>query len=140
MQNSKLFPGNNTPDPRFWSEESFFVLRKSKLLYCNSNDEFKIFTRDKTSDLLFMEEESFYFLSPTMYKNSLTAMPNSKISPGTLIRTPVLGERRVCFCYLKIYQNSPTAIQNSKNLPGTIPRTFVLGEKSLFPFSENVPT
>ena len=45
---------------------------------------------------------------------------------GTILRTPVLGERKVCFCSPKMYQNSPTAIQNSKILRGQYP---VLGER-----------
>ena len=46
--------------------------------------------------------------------------------PGTILRTPVSGEMKVCFRSPKMYKNSPTAMQNSKIFPGTIPRTFVL--------------
>ena len=66
-------------------------------------------------------------------------MQNSNNFLGTIPRTPVSGERKVCFHSPKMYQNSPTviAMHNSKIFRGTKPRTFVLGG-SLFSFSENV--
>ena len=46
MQNSKIFPGDNIPDPRFRGEKSLFLFSEivPKLSHrCNSNAEFKNF-------------------------------------------------------------------------------------------------
>ena len=67
-----------------------------------------------------------------MYQNSPIAMLNPNIFPGTIPRTPVLGERKICFCSPKMYHNSPTAMQNSKIFWGTIPGTFVLVGEFVF--------
>ena len=61
------------------------------------------------------------------FSYSETAMQNFKKSPGTILRTPVLG--KVCFRSPKMYQNSPTAIEDSKIQPEKILRTFVLREE-----------
>ena len=61
-----------------------------------------------------------------MYQNSPIAMQNSKNFPGTIHRTPVLGERKVGFISPKMFQNAPTAMQNSKNFQNS--RTPVFGK------------
>ena len=50
-------------------------------------------------------------------------MQNSKIFPGKMPRTPVLGDRKFCFRSPIMYQNSPTAMQIPQIFPGTKPWT-----------------
>ena len=50
-----------------------------------------------------------------------TAMQNSNIFPETILRTPVLGWKKVCFRSPEMYQTSPTAMQNSKFSGGQYP-------------------
>ena len=55
MQNSKTFPGENTPDPRFRGEESWFYFSENVPTRSYSNAEFKKFP--KVSDPRFWERE-----------------------------------------------------------------------------------
>ena len=91
--------------------------------------------------LLTQERGKFEFVFDLQIctKTLIQQLQNSQHFLGTIPRTPVLGERKVCFRSPKMYQNSPTvtAMMNSKIFRETKPRTFVSGE-SLFSFSKNV--
>ena len=75
--------------------------------------------------LTYYERGKFIFVLQICSKTILrTTMQNSKNFPGTMPRTPVLGERKLCFHSPKwCSQNYPTAMQISKTFPGTIPWT-----------------
>ena len=135
---------NHTPRTSVLGECFFFLRKctKTQLQQCR----IKILSRDTR----FRGEERLFLFSENE-KNSPSVMPNSKfsggqlntpdlrvrgeerlflfsnISRGTIPRTPVLGERKICLCSPKMYHNSPTAMQNSKISRRTIARTFVLG-------------
>ena len=63
-------------------------------------------------------------------------MQNSNMFTRTISRTPVLGEREVCFRSPKLYQHSPIVqqcrIQKFTRGQNHAPRTFVLGEGKFF--------
>ena len=111
MMNSKFLPG---------TKPQIFFLWKRKVFILNLVPSF--YGRGKF----------LFSFSENVKKLSYTAMPNSKISPGTLLRSPdpVLGERRVCFCIRKCtklsYSNS-----EFKNFSGTIFRTHVFRKSKL---------
>ena len=106
----KNFPGDNTPDPRFRGRGKFvLVLRKcTKTLLLRQQCRIQNFSREQNPDLHFRGWGRL-FRSPKMYWNSPTAMQNSKIFPGTILRTPVLGEESL-FSYsvnvLKLFYNN----------------------------------
>ena len=113
-------------------------------MYYNSpteSAEFKIFPGENTPNPRSRGEESFR--SPKMYQNSPTAMLDSNISPGTIPRTFVLGERKICFCSPKTHHNSPIQQCRIQKFSGVnIPDLHFRGGSgwgNLFSFSENVP-
>ena len=91
-----------------------------------NNAEFKNFPGDNTPDPRFRGEENLFSFSK-MYQNYPIAMQNSKIFPGTIQRTFVLGERKVGFISPKMYKHAPTAMQNSKKFQNS--RTLVFGRE-----------
>ena len=65
-----------------------------------------------------------------MYQNSPTAMLDSNIFPGTIPRTPVLGERKICFCSPKMHHNSPIQQRRIQQFSGVnIPDLRFRGER-----------
>ena len=60
----------------------------------------------------------FVFVLRKITKTLLYSNAEFTILPGTIPRTPVFGEREVCFRSPKMYQNSPTAMQNYKKKSG----------------------
>ena len=113
----KHFPGDNTPDPRFWGEESLFLFYENQncpTVIAMQNSKFFPGTFGpsdlRTLDLRFMEEENLFSFSKTVLKFSYSNA-EFKTFPGDITRTPVLGEMRVCFRSPKMYQNSRTALK-----------------------------
>ena len=102
MPNSKTFPGDPTPDPRFRGEESLFLLSENVLKLSYSNAEFKTFPGEITPDPRFRGEESLFLLSENVPKLSYR---NSKFenSPGD--NTPDLrfSGGKFCFRSSKMY-------------------------------------
>ena len=81
MQNSKHFPGDNAPDPRYRGEEILFLFSENVPKLSYSNADFKNFPGDNTLDPV-LGERKFCFRSPKMYQNFPTAMQISKILRG----------------------------------------------------------
>ena len=124
------FPWDTIPDPRSKGEERLFSFSENvlKLYQYTAMQNSKIFP-GTTLWIFVLGGGKFVFVLQKCNKTLLQHCKIQKFSPGTILLTPVSGERKVCFHSPKLYQNSPTAMQNSKILSGTIPRTLVLGER-----------
>ena len=97
---------DNTPDPRVRGEGSlipFFEI-VSTLSYCTAMQNSKIHpgTKPRPMDLRFRGRKVFSFSENVLKLNYNNA--EFKFCPGTILRTPVSGEKTVCFCSPKMKQ------------------------------------
>ena len=97
------FPRGHYYGPRFRGKESLFLLSENVPKLSYSNAEFKKIPGDNTPDPLFWGEESLFSFSENQNCPTVIEMQNSKIFPGTKLRTFVSGKRKVCFRFSKMY-------------------------------------
>ena len=140
MQNSKHFPRDTIPDPRFRGEEKFFF--RFPKMYWNStcsNAEFINCPGTKLR-IFVLGGGKFVFVLQKFNETLLQIWKILKFPPGTILRTPFYGKgkfvsiRRKCTKTL-LYSN--TEFKNS--LGDNTPDPRFQGRRSLFSFSEKVP-
>ena len=144
MLNSNIFPETISRTP---------VLGERKICFCSPKmhhnsptamQNSKIFRGTISRTFVLGRGGKFFSFSENVPKLSYSEAEFKKIPGDNIFQTPVLGERKVCFCSPKMYQNSPIAMQNSKIFPVTIHWTPVLGERKVGFISpkifQNAPT
>ena len=142
MQNSNIFTRTITPDPSVRGEGSLFPFSEivSTLSHCTAVQNWKIHpgTKPRPTDLRFRGRKVLSF-SVNVLKLNYNNNAEFKFCPGTILRTPVSGEKNVCFCSPKMKQLSYSNAE-FKNSPGDNTLNLrVRGEERLLSFSENVP-
>ena len=134
IQNSKNFPGQ-CPGPRLKGYEILFPFSEN-VSYSNAN--FKKIPGDNTMDPV-LGARKVFFRSPKIYQNSPTAMQNSKIFPGTIPWTFVLGAGYFVFILRKFTKTPIQPCKIHKFSGDNTPNPRFREEDSLFSFSKNVP-
>ena len=94
----KHFPGDNIPDPRFRERKICFCSPKMHHNSPTAMQNSKIFRGTISRTFVLGRGGKFFSFSENVPKLSYSEAEFKKIPGDNIFQTPVLGERKVCFC------------------------------------------